>query len=134
LRCCRVSVVYKTPLKSTLLGCSNDIQKKTYDFGLNFGLAFQLTYDLLDYVSDSRELGKPIANDLKEGLATAPVLFAAQEYPELNPLISSKFSSEGAVEKAYNIVVKSNALEKTRQLIRKHSQIAADLVIFFGEN
>lgn len=95
------------------------------------GLAFQLTDDLLDYVSDSQELGKPTANDLKQGLATAPVLFAAQEYPELNPLINSKFSNEGDAEKAYNIVIGSSALEETRKLIRKHCEIAADLVRHF---
>ena len=35
-------------------------------------------------------MGKPTTADLKLGLATAPVLFAAQEYPELNALIMSK--------------------------------------------
>jgi len=42
------------------------------------------------------QLGKPALNDLKSGLATAPVLYAAEEHPELQTLILRKFKSEGA--------------------------------------
>ena len=38
----------------------------------------QLVDDLLDFVSNEELMGKPAA-DLKLGLATGPVLFAAQE-------------------------------------------------------
>lgn len=106
------------------------MQTRAYEFGFNLGLAFQLTDDLLDYVSDSEELGKPTANDLKLGIATGPVLFAAQDHPELNSLIERKFSKNGDAEQAYEIVIGSKALEQTRDLIRKHCQIAADLVSF----
>ena len=41
------------------------------------------------------QLGKPILNDLRSGLATAPVLYAAEEHPELNTLILRRFKSEG---------------------------------------
>lgn len=107
------------------------MQKKAYEFGLNLGLAFQLTDDLLDYVSDAEELGKPTANDLKLGIATGPVLFAAQEHPELNTLIARNFSEEGDPEHAYKIVIGSKALDQTKELITKHCQIAADLVSNF---
>jgi decaprenyl-diphosphate synthase subunit 1 len=39
----------------------------------------QLVDDLLDFVSSDQMMGKPTAADLRLGLATAPVLFAAQE-------------------------------------------------------
>jgi Polyprenyl synthetase len=42
-------------------------------------MAFQLVDDLLDFVATSAQLGKPAAADLRLGLATAPVLFAAQK-------------------------------------------------------
>ena len=44
-------------------------------------MAFQLVDDLLDFVSTSAQLGKPAAADLRLGLATAPVLYAAQKVP-----------------------------------------------------
>ena len=39
----------------------------------------QLVDDLLDFVSCEALMGKPTAADLRLGLATAPVLFAAQQ-------------------------------------------------------
>jgi len=38
-----------------------------------------LVDDLLDFVSSENVMGKPVAADLKLGLATAPVLFAADQ-------------------------------------------------------
>ena len=39
----------------------------------------QLIDDALDFISTSEALGKPAGADLSLGLATAPVLFAAQK-------------------------------------------------------
>ena len=73
------------------------------DFGRNLGIAFQLIDDLLDFVESADSLGKPAAVDLELGLATAPVLYALEEFPELKPLIERKFSQEGDVEKVFYI-------------------------------
>jgi hypothetical protein len=58
----------------------------------------QLIDDLLDFTANTEALGKPTANDLRLGIATAPVLYAAEEYPELIPLIDRSFKEEGDVE------------------------------------
>jgi len=42
-------------------------------------MAFQLIDDLLDFKSTSQDTGKPTAVDLRLGLATAPVLYAAKQ-------------------------------------------------------
>lgn len=54
---------------------------------------------MLDFTVTAADLGKPSGADLKLGLATAPVLFAWEEFPELGDLIKRKFSQEGDVEK-----------------------------------
>lgn len=56
----------------------------------------QFVDDVLDFTGSAMQLGKPALNDLSSGLATAPVLFAAEEHPELQPLILRRFKSEGA--------------------------------------
>jgi octaprenyl-diphosphate synthase len=43
-------------------------------YGLNLGICFQIVDDLLDLVADERALGKPVANDLREGKLTLPVI------------------------------------------------------------
>ncbi|KAM3721426.1 All trans-polyprenyl-diphosphate synthase PDSS1 [Dirofilaria immitis] len=99
-----------------------------YEYGKSLGIAFQMIDDLLDYISTSSVTGKPTANDLKLGLATAPVLFAAEEYPELNKLITRSFSKEGDIELAWEIVGNSTGLEKTRTAAREHAEHAIKMV------
>jgi hexaprenyl-diphosphate synthase len=54
---------------------------------------------MLDYTAPSTILGKPTNADLALGLATAPVLFAWHDYPELGPMIKRKFENTGDVER-----------------------------------
>ena len=108
--------------------CKEEEERNAFEYGRHLGLAFQLVDDMLDYVASSAMLGKPSLNDLKQGLATCPVLFAAKEYPELNVLITRRFKNDGDVEKALNIVMNSNGLRQTKELAKEHSLAAAALV------
>jgi geranylgeranyl pyrophosphate synthase len=51
-------------------------------YGDRFGLAFQVLDDLLDLVSTTELLGKPVGNDLRQGTYTVPLL-RALDRPEL---------------------------------------------------
>lgn len=64
----------------------------------------QVVDDVLDLTVSSTVLGKPAHNDLRSGLATAPVLFAAEEQPELKPLIARRFKQEGDVNRVGSVV------------------------------
>ena len=44
------------------------------DFGKNFGIAYQLRNDYLDYFGDDEQTGKNIAEDLSEGKSTLPLI------------------------------------------------------------
>ncbi|KAG5882795.1 hypothetical protein JTB14_035625 [Gonioctena quinquepunctata] len=105
-----------------------------YQYGRNLGLGFQLVDDLLDFVSSAEAMGKPTAADLKLGLATAPVLFACEKYPELNPMIMRRFQEPGDVEKAFELVHKSRGLQQTQFLARQHCQEAARLANQLAES
>jgi len=67
--------------------------------------------------------------DLKAGLATAPVLFAAEEYPELGPLMERKFKEDGDVDVAVELVFSSDGIERTKQLARVHAEYAMDAIL-----
>lgn len=54
---------------------------------------------MLDFTGSSADLGKPSGGaDLKLGLATAPALYAWEEFPELGPMIERKFEGIDDVE------------------------------------
>lgn len=46
------------------------------DFGLHYGMAFQVVDDILDVVATDDELGKPAGHDMAEGVYNLPVLRA----------------------------------------------------------
>ncbi|XP_030749964.1 decaprenyl-diphosphate synthase subunit 1 isoform X2 [Sitophilus oryzae] len=119
---------------SILAGADEQLSDLAYQYGRNMGLAFQLVDDLLDFVSSSAAMGKPTAADLKLGLATAPVLFACEKYPELNPMIMRRFQEPGDVEKAFELVHKSQGLEQTQFLAKQHCSEAIRIANLFKES
>ena len=48
------------------------------EFGMQYGIAFQMLDDLLDMTSDQAVLGKPVGNDLRERKVTIPLILARQ--------------------------------------------------------
>ncbi|WFD29812.1 tRNA dimethylallyltransferase [Malassezia sp. CBS 17886] len=100
-----------------------------YVYGRNVGIAFQLVDDLLDFQATSEAFGKPSGGaDLRLGLATGPVLYAWQELPDsgLGDLVQRRFSEDGDVAQALDLVRRSNGLARTADLARYHADVAAD--------
>jgi len=53
--------------------------KKVADFGLDFGMAFQLIDDALDYSAQGEKWGKRVGSDVAEGKQTLPLLHTLRE-------------------------------------------------------
>jgi len=92
----------------------------------------QFIDDVLDFTSSSGELGKPNLNDIKSGVVTAPVLYAAEQHPELIDMIQRKFKADGDVSRANELVFDSNGIERTRQMAEKYCTLAAQTVCTFA--
>lgn len=107
-----------------LSGANRDVVNMATEYGKNLGLAFQIIDDLLDFTGSAEELGKPAAVDLSLGLATAPVLYAREEFPELELLINRKFNVEGDIARARELVNSSKGIERTRELATHYSKLA----------
>lgn len=58
------------------------------EYGLNFGIAFQIIDDVLDFTGEEAELGKPVGSDLSEGIATLPSILFIESHPDDNILAS----------------------------------------------
>jgi geranylgeranyl pyrophosphate synthase len=104
------------------------MQRLAFGFGKHIGAAFQLIDDVLDFEGSAKSLGKPAMADLKAGLATAPVLFAQEEHPQLGALIQRKFERAGDVEEAIGLVMQSSGLENTKQLALSQAECAIAIV------
>lgn len=105
----------------SILGCPDPkVHEIAFQYGRNIGIAFQLIDDILDFTSCASQLGKPTAADLKLGLATGPVLFACQQFPELNAMIMRRFSLPGDVERAWQYVRQSDGVHQTTYLAQRY--------------
>ena len=56
------------------------------DYGYNIGMAFQIVDDLLDIQGNEAEMGKPVGNDLLQGVLTLPTILLLERYPNNNPI------------------------------------------------
>ncbi|KAG5447738.1 Decaprenyl-diphosphate synthase subunit 1 [Clonorchis sinensis] len=126
---CKAAVMLTRPkLSQELIDCF-------YEFGRHFGMAFQLIDDVLDFVADEKNLGKPGGGaDLQTGVATGPVLFAAQSFPELDEILLRQFGLEGDKERALELVEKSDGIGQTRMLAEFHFQAAQRCLTRFRDS
>merc|ERR1719287_87254 len=100
------------------------------EFGFHLGLAYQIQDDILDFTAAASVLGKPALADMDLGLSTAPILYAAQEFPELEPLVKRRFSKKGDKEKALEALYSSDvAMDKAKALANFHAQCAIDALM-----
>ena len=106
----------------------SEVAAAAEEYGYHLGLAFQIVDDVLDFAMDDDQLGKPAGADLSLGLATAPILFAAQDHPELRPLIERRFKGDGDVTMAYETVRASTGMDLARKLAGFHAQRAVDAI------
>lgn len=100
------------------------------EFGFHMGLAFQIQDDILDFTAAADILGKPALADMSLGLSTAPILYAAQEFPHLRPLVKRRFKENGDKQTALEALYKSKtAMNKAKQLAEFHAQRGVDALL-----
>mmetsp|Transcript_30996 Transcript_30996/g.65824 ORF Transcript_30996/g.65824 Transcript_30996/m.65824 type:complete len:541 (-) Transcript_30996:378-2000(-) len=100
------------------------------EFGFHMGLAFQIQDDILDFTAAADILGKPALADMSLGLSTAPILYAAQEFEHLRPLVKRRFKEKGDKQTALEALYKSKtAMDKAKNLAQFHAQRAVDALL-----
>ena len=113
-------------------GADSEVARAAEEYGYHLGLAYQIIDDVLDFTSASDELGKPAMADVSLGLSTAPVLYAAENIPEMRPMIKRKFKQEGDVERTLRFVLQSDGIDRSRALALFHAQRAVNAMCRCG--
>jgi geranylgeranyl pyrophosphate synthase len=65
-----------------LCGAPENEVQALHDYGYHLGMAFQIVDDILDFQGDEDRIGKPVANDLRQGIATLPVMLFNEQQPD----------------------------------------------------
>lgn len=110
-----------------LQNANQDEQNALSDYGLNLGITFQIIDDLLDYEATATTTGKNVGDDLRDGKATLPLIYALQSAsPEKSHFIRAAIQTgdETALPEILNILKETNAFAATRTQAKNRALLA----------
>jgi octaprenyl-diphosphate synthase len=106
------------------------------NFGYNLGIAFQLTDDMLDYISCDNILGKHVGTDLKEGKVTLPLIHTLKLTNEKEKTSIKKVLDKNKVtikdfERVRNIILKYGGIDYTSTIAKQYIDTAKNFLNIF---
>jgi octaprenyl-diphosphate synthase len=120
-----------------LLGDVGDERERAMaSYGLNLGICFQMVDDLLDFTADEKVLGKPVANDLREGKLTLPAIFmlrrgGASVAAKVQAVLEDRGFDRVSSEEIARLARETGALDEARTLAESYAAAARrDLLVF----
>ena len=111
-------------LAGILVGVDADVETLLKAYGLHLGIAFQLIDDALDYMANPEELGKNLGDDLADGKATLPLIYAMQQATSDDAAILRAAIENGdrdAFKAVYAVVERTGAITYTAQRAREEA-------------
>jgi geranylgeranyl pyrophosphate synthase len=115
-----------------LSGADPDVVETLTGYGERIGVAFQLSDDLLDVSSESEESGKTPGTDLREGVATLPVLHVRRSDDpgddRLRELLDGPLVDDADHAEALGLLRVHPAMESARTEVRRRADEARALL------
>jgi heptaprenyl diphosphate synthase len=111
-------------------GCPPEQVAALRRFGEIIGTSFQVSDDVIDIASPPEDSGKTPGTDLREGIATLPMLYAAQRTgpaaERLRELLAAPLTDDALVDEALGLLRASDGLERARDTLREQAAQARD--------
>ncbi len=98
-------------------GLPEEDTRKLAEYGHCIGMAFQITDDVLDIMQTSEQIGKPVGNDIRQGIVTLPVIYAlnvSSDAEELASIVTDPEMSNEMVQRALTIVRETDGVEMAK--------------------
>ncbi len=126
---CKTAKLFEaaTQLGAVLCQRSDEEIQAMAAYGRYLGTAFQLIDDVMDYSSNSEEMGKNVGDDLAEGKPTLPLIYALQQgTPEQVMLITSAIEKGGydKIDEVQAIIQQTGALQYTEEMAQQQAELA----------
>ena len=113
-----------------VVGSPEHVIKGLRDYGYNLGMAFQIVDDVLDFDGKQEEVGKPVGNDLTQGILTMPAILALEQYPVNNPIsaLCEDPSDEKKLKTALEMIHNHSFIQDSIKIAREYSSKALDSI------
>lgn len=118
-------------IAALLAGASPSVEAAMAAYGRHLGTAFQLVDDVLDYQSNSEELGKNLGDDLAEGKPTLPLIYALRTGSEEQRVLIRRSIEEGSIDRLAEItaaIESTGGLAYTARLARQEAALAIEAI------
>ncbi len=128
-----------TQVGAVIAGQDQKAEDALHSYGRNFGIAFQMIDDALDYGGDAENLGKSVGDDFREGKVTLPVVLAYRRGPEeerqfWKRAIEKRDQTEEDLARAFALIEKHGAMDDTAKRARHYGQVAKDALAIFPDS
>jgi octaprenyl-diphosphate synthase len=121
-----------------LRGANEEERRALSDYGLYLGIAFQLVDDLLDFISDSTKLGKPVLSDLREGKVTLPLIRLLRKQPQFSSLVRAAMEEPAGetvlAKQALALLDEYGELDRAREEAYAYAARAQEALTIFPDN
>lgn len=125
---CKTASLIANSLASTAVLADREEQFETmaFQFGKNLGIAFQIVDDCLDITGSEKDLGKPKLADLKEGIATLPVLLAAQKEAKVDEAVRRRFTDPADQQLCLDAINKHGTVAEALHHADQHCKMSLE--------
>lgn len=95
----------------------------SYNIGNHIGMAFQIMDDILDYSQDEVSFGKPVLEDVRQGVYSIPLIFALRKDAKaFTPYLDKKEKMTAAdIHAVHHLVIELGGLAEAQELARKYT-------------
>jgi octaprenyl-diphosphate synthase len=119
--CCRIGALLGRASPEQVEGLTR--------YGLDIGIAFQISDDSLDFVADQARLGKAVGADLKEGKRTLPLIATIEragpaDRDRIHTLLRQPALTLEEIEEIRRLVVKHAGVEYALERAHEYAQSA----------
>ena len=118
-----------------LSGMEEEAVQALRNYGYNIGMAFQIVDDILDVEGNTEEIGKPVGNDLLQGVLTLPTIMLVETNPEDNP-VKNLFEHRGQdsyLERAIESIQNSSIIDDCYSLVQDYCLAAKEALSVLPE-
>lgn len=124
-------------IAAILAGAPAAIEGAMARYGRHLGTAFQLIDDVLDYRSDSEQLGKNLGDDLAEGKPTLPLIYALRTGNEEQRSVIRQSIEQGSSADLAAVtaaIESTGGLAYTARLARQEAALAVEALAELPES
>ena len=101
------------------------------EYGHSIGMAFQITDDILDVLQTAEHIGKPVGNDIRQGIVTLPVIRALTVSPdaaELEKIVTNRKMTDADVARALSIIRATDGVDFAMERVDAYLTRAKEVI------